>query len=451
MAQSKIKQKKSARETAYQILFEFERTHNRIDYLESKYIIPEEYSKPDRRLMKQLYSGVVRNMLYLDWVISLFYHGRMTKMLDKTKTILRLALYEIIYLKNIPEHATVNEYVTLADKRVQKKQAGLVNAILRSYLRTQDIPDIDKQISDTAERISIRYSFPLWLVKRWISIWGAERTQNLCKAFNNEPEFDVFINPEKVSAVDFEEKLLQNGIEYKKSDLFDDIYKIRDIQKLIRSGWLQEGLCTVQDESAHIPVRLLQIKETDIILDACAAPGGKYVQMFQGDKKPYMAAAVDIDKLRLKKIRDNLERLNIANSCLVVADSRRLPFKAVFTKILLDAPCSGLGVIRKHPDIKWRRNKEDLKSFAGLQSELIIHASKHLKKNGYLVYSTCTIDPKENEEITDNFIKNSRGQFEPLKPDQKFKNIYAGYGIRTFPGRDSMDGSYCAVFRKNSI
>ena len=438
----------SARELAYKIVFEFERNRSRIDILESKYLEDIHFSAQDRRLTKQLYSGTIRNLLYLDWIIGKLYHGRFTKLLDKIKTVLRLAMYEIIYLDHIPEHATVNEYVSLARRKTNTKQGALVNAILRNYLKLNAQPNPEDEITGKAEILSIKYSYPIWLINRWIELWGNQRTERLCAAFNSEPDFDIHINPGKITPVQMEDSLQEQDIEFRKSELFEGVYKVKNVQNLIHLGWLSEGLCSIQDESAHIPVEVLDIQDNDYVLDMCAAPGGKFIQILQKKRISSTTIAIDIDKSRLRRVKDNMQRLNLTNGFLIVADGRQLPFKPVFDKILLDAPCSGLGVISKHPDIKWRRSEAEIKSFANLQTELLEQASSHLKTGGKLVYSTCTIDPRENEQITVNFVNKHGDQFEQIKPTKTFKSFLQNKHLQTFPDDNKMDGSYCAIFKK---
>lgn len=438
---------KSARELAYYILFEFERNHNRIDILEDRYLKNVAVSPQDHRLVKQLISGSIRYLLYLDWIIGKLYHGRLSKLLNKTKTLLRLALFEIIYLDNIPEYATVNEYVSLGGKKVNPRQGALVNAILRNYLEqpSEFIPN--KQITDESDLITIKYSFPKWLVSRWIEQWGIEKTERLCAAFNCEPDFDISINTVKISPNQMKIKLNGKNIKFQESDLFNDVFKIKDVQKLIHSEWLYEGLCSIQDESAHIPAELLNVQDGDTVLDMCAAPGGKYMQILQKHKS-ITAVAMDVDKNRLKRVKENMQRLSLINGLLVVADGRYLPFKPVFNKILLDAPCSGFGVISKHPDIKWRRSESEIQSFSNLQSKLLQQAGNYLKNDGKLVYSTCTIEIEENENIINKFLEKNLKHFKQKDPPEQYKHLQNCGHIRTFPDENFMHGSYCAIVKK---
>ncbi|MEJ2545336.1 MAG: RsmB/NOP family class I SAM-dependent RNA methyltransferase, partial [Calditrichaceae bacterium] len=251
----------------------------------------------------------------------------------------------------------------------------------------------------------------------------------------------------KISTEKMIQKLEQKDIKFQKSDLFENVFKIKDTQKLIHSGFLGDGLCSVQDDSAHIPVELLDIQNGNTVLDMCAAPGGKFIQILQKEKS-ITAIAVDADKSRLKRVKENLNRLNLTHGFLVVADARQLPFKPIFDKILLDAPCSGLGVIRKHPDIKWRRNEAEIQSFIKIQTDLIKQAGMHLMKDGKLIYSTCSIDIDEDENITNAFIENNSNHFKQIAPPEFYKHFQKKGHIRTFPDEKSMDGSYCAIIKK---
>ena len=441
-------QSKTARELAYQILFEFERNHHRIDILESKHLKNAGITFQDRRFAKHLYSGSIRHLIYLDWIIGRLYHGHFSKLLDKVKTILRLAIYEIIYLDHVPEHATVNEYVSLTRKKINARQSALVNAVLRNYLKDPNAHNPDTEIKELKELISVKHSFPLWMIDRWIKFWGEEKTKKLCRALNEDPDFAVYLNHNKVSSEQFEKLLNDRNILFQKSCFFTEVYRMKDMQKFIHTGALTDAICTVQDESAHIPVELLDIQNGEKILDMCAAPGGKFVQILQKNKSS-IAIAVDNDKTRIQIVKENMKRLNLTNGFLVVADARRLPFKPIFDKILLDAPCSGLGVIRKHPDIKWRRKEAEIQSFGKLQTELAEESIGYIKKEGKLVYSTCSIDPLENETVTGYLLDKHQDEIMQLEPPESFASLQNDKNIRTFPEVNFMDGSYCAIFKKN--
>jgi 16S rRNA (cytosine967-C5)-methyltransferase len=246
------------------------------------------------------------------------------------------------------------------------------------------------------------------------------------------------------------EMLDDAGMEYIKSIFSANRVKVTDIQAVIENGWFDKGYCSLQDESAALPVELLEINDSDIVLDICSAPGGKLTQILEEEKKDILLFALDIDINRLKQVKRNVQRLKKKNVFFVAADGTALPLKPVFSKVLLDAPCSGLGVIRKHPDIKWRRTMDEILEFSRLQQALINEAGEILRKKGRLVYSTCTLEPHENNNVTAFFQEQNRNDFRPIKPGDKFKHLSKDEYIQTFPQRDDMDGAYCALLEKIS-
>lgn len=441
----------TAREIAYRVLLNFEDKRPRLDELLNDAYSRYNNSQQDRKLLKNLTSGVVRNLTYLDWTGSQVYHGRYKKLLKKIKIILRLALYELIFIEHIPARASINEYVNLAKKMAGPGFGGRVNGMLRNYVRDAEKLKPENSINIRAELIAIKYSFPEWLVKRWISIWGESETEELCEAMNALPVFDIRINTTKISIPDFKDLLTRNNIAYHESKTFSDMLTISDIQAVRSNDWFDEGLCSIQDESAHIPVELLDIREGDRVLDICAAPGGKYTQILNTHPDTILAVAVDQDFERLKKVKENVRRLGFSNRYFVAADGRALPFKPLFNKILLDAPCSGLGVINKHPDIKWRRDISEIAEFANLQKNILTEAGELLAGGGHLVYSTCTVDPMENEMVIRDFLGRNINQFEVSEPPERFREWTSDLLIRTFPHRNSKDGSFCALLHKKSL
>ena len=409
-----------ARDISYGILRKFEASGKRLDRLEKEFKLNETLSQQDKKLAKNLISGSVRHLLYLDWIAGQLYHGSYKKLLIKTKTILRLALYELIFMEHIPARATINEYVNMAKKTVGKQQANMINAILRNFTRGKAELKPKKLIKDDEERISIQYSFPRWIVKRWITLWGMTEAEALCSALNKLPDFDLRINTALISVDEFFKMLDDAGVEFKKSIFSAKRVKVTDIQAVIENGWFDKGYCSLQDESAALPVELLGIHDGDLVLDVCSAPGGKLTQILEEEKKDVLLLALDIDISRLKQVKKNVQRLKKKNILFVVADGTALPLKPVFSKVLLDAPCSGLGILRRNPEKKWRP-APDFATLSSLQARLIRNAAAMVRPGGILVYSTCTVHRQENEAIVQGFTA-EYGDFvveevAPLLPD----------------------------------
>lgn len=430
----------------YFILYNFEKTSSRLDDLTRDTFRNHTLSSQQKRYIKNISSGVLRIRNQLDFYISSLYHGKFSKLLLKVKSILRPALFEIMNLDNIPQHSSVDEYVKLAKKEINPKTASLVNAILRNFIRQREKLEKDfSKITSAATRLN----FPEWLFENWQNNWGSEFTEDLCRAFNEIPGFDLRINRQKITAEAFEKLLSAEEIAYSRSAL-PGYYKIDHIGRVIEAGLLLNGLCSVQDESAAIPVKMLDLNKKDLFLDACSAPGGKFTQALENCPDIELAVAVDNDISRIRVVQDNLKRLDL-KGFVVVADARNLPFKNKFTKILLDAPCSGQGIIGKHPDIKWRRKKEEIHVFNTLQNEILAALTEFLENSGTLAYATCSIDPAENERVMESFLLSHKEFDKSIDNNSKMKLPFGkvDHGIfRTFPHLDQTDGSALCLLEK---
>lgn len=433
---------------SYHILREFELTLDRLDDITNNQIRSNSFSDDEIRHIKNLTSGVVRNLYLLDWFAQNLYSGQYAKLLNKIKIVLRMGLYEILFMYHIPEHASVNEFVNLAKLRVNDRAGKMVNAILRSFLRQREKLTLD-HVKNESKSIVTFYSFPQWLIQRWLDIWGIEFTEALCAAYNELPQFYIRINTTVADVGHFRKLLSDNKVDYEEVETDNRYFKLKQIGRLREAIDFAQGLYSVQDQSASIPIKLLHLKKKDTFLDVCAAPGGKFTQALEDIPEIKIAVAVDVNVNRLKKVKENLHRLKLSGH-IVAADALNLPFKIKFKKILIDAPCSGQGVITKHPDIKWRRTEDEISEFSNLQKKLLKCVSEFLQKSGQLVYATCSIDPKENQDVieivtseTDKFKVKAltaadKKYFEPFIEDQF---------IKTFPHLHKMDGSFAAVLK----
>ena len=440
----------TARETAFQILLNFEQSGERLDYLTDKSLNSGNLSSKERKFVSNLVSGVIRHQTFFDWKIASLFTGKYKKALSKFKITLRLALYEIDFLDFIPPHATVNEYVNLAKKKLPRANISTVNALLRTYLREGKYLKPEKKFKYEETILAIQYSFPEWLIKRWLGIWGTDFVKNMCRVLNERPTFDIRVNEKKISREDFRQRMITEKIEFIPSDYFPNVFKLTDIQKIRQANLLKDGYCTVQDESGLVVSHLLNPPNPgDHILDACVAPGSKYTSLYENYSKEIYLYGLEINPKRLMLVKDNCRRLGFPDQRLVNGDAISPPFKAIFDQILVDAPCSGFGAIQKHPDIKWRRTLKEIFTFQKLQLAILDGISKHLKPGGILIYSTCTVEPSENEMVVNEFIKKQNGHFITLSPPKELKawtdkNNY----IRTFPHLHNMEGSFAVKMQK---
>ena len=435
----------TARDIALRILIQWERKMERLEEALAEVVLPAR----ERKFLHNLVSGVVRHRSLLDWKASKLYAGSYKKTLDKFKIILRLAIYELDYLDFIPPRATVNEYVNLAREHLPKALTSVVNGILRTYLREGKGLQPKKAFKYPETQIAVAYSFPEWLIKRWLHFWGEEETERLCETFNQRPEFDLRIHQNKIGYKAFITLLAQNKISFTPSSIFENVVTVTELQKLMHLNLFQRGFCSVQDESGQVTVACLDVKTGDVILDACAAPGGKFTLLKENISDQVTGVALEIDRGRLKKVRENCRRLGLSDNLLVCGDAKTIPLKKKFDKILVDAPCSGLGTIQKHPDIKWRRNFEEILQFQSLQLDILLSVEQVLNTNGIILYSTCTIDPSENEEVIAQFLQKSMCKFKVIAPPKRFKEMTTPDNyMRTWPHRHGMEGSFAAILQR---
>ncbi len=440
-----MKPKATAREIAYRILLNFDRNPQRPEELIEQAMKSAQLKSKERKFLRNLVSGCIRHRSYLDWVGSRLYTGKYARLKPQVHVIIRLALYEILYLDFIPPHASVNEWVGFTKRNLHLSLSKIVNGMLRNYLRTKPDLKAEKHFKYIETQLAVKYSFPEWLITRWLEAWGASETEKLCAAFNRLPDFDLRINERKISVDEFEAMLTKEMISFERSAVFSRFVKVADIQKIAELDWFAKGFCSVQDESALMPVKLLELKTGESLLDACAAPGGKLTAVLEQGTPRLFSVAVDSDGNRLSTVIENTNRLGLERPVMVMADARRLPLRSKFDKILLDVPCSGLGTIRKHPDIKWRRSIDEIMGFQKLQLEILEEAAGLLRAGGRMVYSTCSIDPAENEYVINMFLEKHK-DFQIAAPGKELAAFTDENNmVRTSPHRHKMDGSFAVA------
>jgi 16S rRNA (cytosine967-C5)-methyltransferase len=440
----------NARYVAYDILLDFENFKSRLDDLIRIHLSKKKLKPRESKNVYNLAFGVLRYLNTLDWKINKFYNGNYKKALNKLKTILRLAFFEIDYQEFIPPHATVNEYVSMAGILINRKTSGIVNGVLRSYLRQRYRYDPAKSFKYVPSQLSVQYSFPEWMINGWIKDWDEKESKNLCRAFNERPWFTLRINTLVIDEKTFIQKLENSKIEFKPSYYIDHAVKIKDVQTLQRLNFFKKGFCAIQDESSLLVVDLLMPRKGDLILDACVAPGGKYSAILQ--KSACQARLFGLDPFwpRLQIVRENCTNQKLLPCYIIQGEANNAPFRQKFDKILVDAPCSGIGTIRKHPDIKWRRTQEDIEEFFNLQIQILEGVCNIVKPKGIILYSTCSIQKRENEDVVTTFINNNQKKFNLIEPPPKYSNFIENqYFIRTFPHRHDMDGSFAALIQRS--
>jgi len=432
------------RGTAVKILNRVERTDSYLDKVLDIELKSPDLSDVDKGLLTELVHGVLRWQNRLDWVLNGFSHGNFSKSEINIKNTLRVALYQVLFLDRIPHAAAVNEGVEFIKRIRGEKPAGLVNAVLRNIIRNIEGIRYPPAEEDQVQYLAVYYSHPQWMVKRWAARFGIEETKKLLIANNERPGLALRINKLKIEPGMFLRQLEQQEIEYSGSSHVDYFVRVKGLARIGQMDLFRNGMFTVQDESAALPCLLLSPKPGERVIDLCAAPGGKTTNMAEIMKNEGEVIAVDKYEAKLSLIRASCERLGLHNVSLKAADATMLDAEAA-DKVLLDAPCSGLGVLMKKPDIKWKRDVSDILKLTRIQMSLMEHAAPLVKPGGVLVYCTCTMEPEENQQIVHAFLEHHPEFIQESAQAYVSHDLVNAEGfVETFPHRHDMDGSFAA-------
>lgn len=403
-----------------------------------------------RRQVREYVAGVTRWRRWLDFLIAHFYRGNATKLEPRLRQILRLGLYELLY-QETPPHAALNEAVELAKRYVRPKAGGLVNGILRTTQRQQTmLPEPSR--GSWAERLAVRHSHPTWMVKRWLNTFGEAETRKLLVWNNRRPTYDVRPNPLKLTGAEFRALLKEADVTYRAARFNDTGVTVPSVQPLLKHGWLQRGLCSVQDEAAGLVVQLLDPQPHETVLDTCAAPGGKAFYAAERMENTGTLHVWDVHAGRLSLVMKAAEERGYTEVRERVVDVAALPPDVDHLRVdrvLVDVPCTGTGVLAKRADLRWNRTEQDLAELCTLQQRLLEQAATLVRPSGVLVYSTCSIEPEENEMQVQAFLQNH--------PDFMLESVQRwipgdvatphGHYV-SLPHVHGMDGAFAARLRR---
>jgi len=410
-----------------------------------------EPAPPDRRLVTELVYGSVRRQRTLDALIDQLAKRRSYQQPPDLRAILHLGLYQLRYLSQIPVAAAVNTTVDLAKQNSFEKLAGFVNGLLRQYLRLAEMGDPLQLPDDPAARLAVLHSYPDWIVQVWLEQLGFEETEQLCEWLNRSPHIDLRVNLLRASLEQVKSALQAAEIRTTTIAALPQALRLLDNPGAIQNlPGFREGWWTVQDSSAQLVGHLLDPQPGETIVDGCAAPGGKttHIAEMMGDRGTVWGC--DRYASRLKKLRQNADRLHLTCIQMCTGDSRQFTqFTQQADRVLLDVPCSGLGTLHRHADARWRQTPETVQELAQLQTELLDQAATWVKPGGVLVYSTCTLHPAENEAIAQSFLtRHSDWVIQPpsCPPGDAFVTP-AGW-LKVWCHQHDMDGFFIARFRK---
>ncbi|RZB35038.1 MAG: 16S rRNA (cytosine967-C5)-methyltransferase [Desulfobacteraceae bacterium Eth-SRB1] len=417
-------------------------------------------SKRDQALFYALVYGVLRWLGRLDWIISHFSKIRIDKIEPVIMNILRLGLFQIIYLNRVPVSAAVNTSVEIAKSFASSRAAGFVNALLRKAAgeyKKIPFPYPDK---NPAYSLAVKKSFPEWMIKRWLNRFGLKETEVLCDAINIIPPITVRTNSLRITRDDLTKKLACDVQQIENTTYSPD--GIRFIKpgraipeiKAFKDGWFQ-----VQDEAAQLVTCLLNPRPGDTVLDACAGLGGKTGHIAQMMKNTGRLLALDNQADKLQRLESEMKRLEISivttcNYDLAIPFDGQFSYKGFsgFDRILLDAPCSGLGVLRRNPDAKWLTSPNKFNSYKARQINFLDNLAQLVKPSGTLVYAVCSTEPEENEEVVKGFL-NKHSEFAiNNKLEGLPKNVYSlinqNQYLKTYPHINNMDGFFAVCFKR---
>ncbi|EZH67196.1 hypothetical protein DH09_04475 [Bacillaceae bacterium JMAK1] len=405
----------------------------------------------DQRFVTEVVYGTIKRLNTIDHLLNSVMKNKIHKSDQRIQVILRMAVYQMYYLDRIPERAAIHEAVELSKQWGRVGLKGLINGVLRALSR-QGFPDFSS-ITPSSKRIALETSHPEWLVKRWINAYGEEETMRLCVSNSERGKTTIRVNQRVTSVDSVQKELEEEGIETVKGELASESLIVTK-GVVTKSAPFKEGRLSIQDESSMLVARALNPQPSMKVLDACAAPGGKTMHSAElmNNEGEIIANDIHPHKKRLIEKEANRLQLSIVRATTEDAINLATTYQDVrFDRILVDAPCSGLGVLRSKPDIKWNTDEKEIRNLPALQLDILNTASKLLKDDGVLVYSTCTILPEENEHVVHEFLKNNEDftQDESLQERIKIQSENQGY-TTILPHQYGSDGFFICAMKKGS-
>ena len=439
---------KSARQVAFEALLKVHR-----DGAYSNLVVDsllkenKELDERDKAFVCNLVYGTLDRLILIDYNLGLYLNQPVKKLKPELHTILRMGTYQLLFMDKVPSRAAVNESVNLAKVNKSSFAASLVNAVLR---RVSDngirLPEGDE---NDAEYLAIKYSCPSWIIKLWIDSYGIKNAVSLAEKALEAAPIVVRVNTTKTTSDDLIWKLAEEGVVAEKTDAVPNALIISNTGSVEELDSYKEGLFHAQDIASQLCCIALDAKEGETVFDLCAAPGGKTFTIAENMNNTGVVRSFDVYQSRVELIRNGAKRLGLDNVFSYLSDASIFNENYGFAdKVLCDVPCSGLGIIRRKPEIRFK-NKSEIDGLPELQYKILCNATKYLKDGGRLVYSTCTLNPKENSEVCDRFL-NEHPEFSAVK-------IHSGlprYGeedkyLTLMPHIHSTDGFFVAAFCKN--
>ncbi|HEX6983525.1 MAG TPA: 16S rRNA (cytosine(967)-C(5))-methyltransferase RsmB [Balneolaceae bacterium] len=426
----------TARSVSIEILIDFDE-NGVLDYSTA-----DELDSRGRAEVREYVQNILRRRAYLDFLIDEFSNVKIDEMKTNLKNILRLGIYDMIFMNSTPDYAAINESVEIAKLKLGSRTGDLTNAIMRNLQR--DLDNLPKpSYKDRTKLVATTFSHPQWLVKRWAKRFGEREAFQLMQANNQRPVYYIRANNLRTKTDNFRLRMSKKGIDFTESEWLPGYFQVESVAPFISNGWLQKGFCQIQDIAAGFAPFLLDPQPGEKIYDLCAAPGTKSILMSDLMNGEGNILAVDISSERLDKLAESALSYQAENIRVRRADVTNLELDET-DGVLLDAPCTGTGVLSKRADLRWRRDEESLKNAVELQAKLLESAAKMVKKGGRLVYSTCSLEEEENMEQVMNFLDNHENfeleSVEGFVPEEIMMD--GGFAYQTFPHKHNCDGHF---------
>lgn len=409
-------------------------------------------SKADRSFLKKVTNGTIEQMIYIDYILNHYSKVKVNKMKPMIRAILRSSVYQLYFMDRIPARAVCNEAVNLTAKRGFRNLKGFVNGILRNIVR-EECKEILPPKENITDYLSVKYSMPEWLVKEWLDSYGLKQTESMFLHFLQEKNTTIRCNNSKITSIKLKEKLLEDGVKKIIDTPLAYAFEITGYDYLTGLSSFQEGLFAVQDISSMLVAEAAGVKADDVCIDLCAAPGGKTLHVADKLQGTGKVICGDISEKKAEKIMDNAERMGFGNVAVHVWDAalQEEELEKAGDIVLADVPCSGLGVIGRKPDIKFKMCQKAMQELVPLQQKILANAAGYVKPGGVLMYSTCTVNRKENQDnvswFLDNYPEFVTEDFSERMPEQ-IRGFTDEGQLQLLPGICGTDGFFIAKLRR---
>ncbi len=455
-------ERENTRLLALEVLVEVEKKNIFVKEALNKLLFQKQFaSKQDRAFISRLVEGVTEHQVKLDYVINQVSKTPVNKCKPLIRCLLRMTVYQILYMDSVPAEAACDEAVKLAKKKGFRNLTGFVNGVLRNVVRQKNELTFPTKEENLPLFLSVTYSMPLWIVEQMISWYGEELTETMLATFLNEDDLTIRTNESQVTKEELFKKLEENDIHVSEGYYLEEALHLKNINYVGRIPGFKQGEFFIQDESSMLLYHMAKAEEELAnqadslkVLDLCAAPGGKTTHFAQKLGNQVFIEARDLSQKKVDLINENIERLGLQNVETVVWDAL-IPDhdkKEWADIVIADLPCSGFGIVSKKNDIKYHITKEQLLELSNLQKTILTNAASYVKPGGVLLYSTCTINPEENRDNAVWFLDHfnfSKEDITDVVPEKLKDSMLDNYMLQLLPGVVECDGFFIAKFRKN--